>query len=450
MSKLKELLEKRNNLKAEVQAITDITVAEKREMTADERQRVDAIITDETGEMDKINADIKRWEKIEELAAEKIGKQLQEARQERDDAPKAIKVPATAKARHRLKAFQGPEAERDAYITGQFALAMVGQESSQQWLQDHGYNIKAAMSSNNNEKGGYLIPDVTEATIIRLVESFGVLRRNVGRVWPLNSGNINVPKRAGGFTFHWVGESQTINDSDPTLARVSLVAKKGAMLGKIPSELFEDSIVSLGDFLAQEMAFAKAQAEDNAGFNGDGTSAFGGIIGLKSALNAGAKADAPTGDGQTTIGGLKIGVFQQAMGALADYPGIDPKWYMSKPVFENGPARLAVAAGGNTTETIANGMRPMFLGYPVEFTQVLPKGGPTQNITSTIVAYFGDLSMAIAMGDARGLQIRADESVYFASDEIGVRGTCRLDINVHEKGTANEAGAVVAVVGAAS
>jgi len=450
MSKLKELQEKKVALKAELQAITDLTKAEKREMTADEKQRVDAIINDETGEMDKLNADIKRWEKIETLAAEKIGERFKESRQEQNDQPKAIKVPATAKARHRLKAFQGPEAEKEAYITGQFALAMVGRESSQQWLQDQGYNIKAAMSTTNNEKGGYLVPDVTEATIVRLVESFGVLRRNVGRVWPLTSGNINVPKRAGGFTFHWIGESTPIPDSDPTLARVALVAKKGAMLGKIPTELFEDSIVSLGDFLAEEMAYAKAVAEDNAGFNGDGTSAFGGIIGLKNALAAGAKANAPNSDNQTTIGGIKIGVFHQAMGALAEYPGIQPKWFMHKAFFENAAKRLAFAAGGNDAVNFAEGMQQSFLGYPVEFTQVLPSGGPTQSITSTIVAYFGDLSMAIAMGDARGLQIRADESVYFASDEIGVRGTCRLDINVHERGTNNSAGAVVAIVGAAS
>jgi HK97 family phage major capsid protein len=442
MSLLKKLMEQRNDKVATIEATSKL--AEGRNLNETESGEVDSLIK----EVEQLDAQIERQQKIESL---KKSMMIDRHNAEEPQAEaQNFKIPAKAKARHKLKAFSGPDAERDAFVAGQFALAVRGREESREWLQNHGYGVNAAMSSTQNDKGGYLIPDVLEATIVRLVEEYGVLRRNVGRVWPLTNGNLNVPKRAGGFTFQWVGERGTINDSEPTLERVNLLAKKGAMLARVPSELFEDSIVSLGDFLATEMAYAKALAEDQAGFNGDGTSAFGGIKGLKTSLLAGAKSKAPNSDGQTTIGGLKITTFLNAMAQLKQYPGIAPRWYMSAAVFNNAAKRLAFAAGGTSVADFENGMRPSFLGYPVEITQVLPGGSPSATLADTIVAYFGDLSMAVAMGDSRDLRIVADESRYFETDEIGIRGTCRLDINVHETGTSTEGGAVIAVETAAS
>lgn len=452
MSLLKQLEERKADVSASVQAITELVKSEKRDMTDGERKQVDAGFAD----LEKINGDIERARKVEAFKSD-ILKGRHRDNPESPVNPKPtqdpvanVVVPIKERGRGKLQAFDGPNAEKEAYIAGQFGRAIMGHSDAKEWLQARGYEVKAAMSSNDNSKGGFLIPDVLEATIVRLVEQFGVFRRNVGRVWPLASGNINVPKRSGGFTFHWTGEGQEIQESDPTLNLVSLAAKKGAMLGKVPNELFEDSAVSLGDFLAVEMAFAKAYAEDNAGFNGDGSSAFGGIKGLKNILAAGSKAIAPNSDGQTTLAGLKITTFLDAMGKIKQYAGIAPKWYMSQATWENAAKRLALAGGGNSVVDFENGMRPMFLGYPVEVAQVLPAAAPAAALTNTIVAYFGDLAMSVAMGDARQLTVVADQSRYFEFDMTGIRGTCRMDINVHERGTATEGGAVIAVQTAAS
>jgi HK97 family phage major capsid protein len=274
-----------------------------------------------------------------------------------------------------------------------------------------------------------------------LVQSFGVFRQNVGRVWPLRNGSLSVPKHGSGFTWNWVGETSALTASDATLQRINLVAKKGGVLGRISSELFEDSIVSLGDYIATEIAFAKAYAEDDAGFNGDGTQAYGGIVGLENRLAAGAICTAEAND--NTLAELTVAPIHEAMGKLPEYPGIMPAWYMHKTVWENGFKRLAFANGDPSHYQA--GMAPTFMGYPVRFAQVMPSGGPATDLASTIVAYFGDLSQAVAMGDSRGLTIVGDSSVYFTTDEIAIKGTCRLDINVHDIGDANNAGAMVAV-----
>jgi hypothetical protein len=58
------------------------------------------------------------------------------------------------------------------------------------------------------------------------------------------------------------------------------VAKDLAAFGKMTAQLNEDALIDLGDKWAMAAAVAFSYAEDNAAFNGDGTSTYGGITGL--------------------------------------------------------------------------------------------------------------------------------------------------------------------------
>jgi HK97 family phage major capsid protein len=134
--------------------------------------------------------------------------------------------------------------------------------------------------------------------------------------------------------------------------------------------------------------------------------------------------------------------FQGAMAKYIPYAGANPEWYISHAGYHSSMARLKVAGGGNTISDIQAGMRPEFLGYPVNITQVLPGGLGT---TSQTVAYFGDLSFGCAMGDARDLTIMQSEHRYFEYDQVGVRATKRWDIQVHGRGTATSGGPIIAL-----
>ena len=74
----------------------------------------------------------------------------------------------------------------------------------------------------------------------------------------------------------------------------------------------------------------------------------------------------------------------------------------------------------------------MFLGYPVVIAQVMPKS-PAVN---QVVALLGDLSLAASFGDRRATTLQfsdvADNA--FIQDEIVIRGTERMDVNVHDVG----------------
>jgi hypothetical protein len=232
-----------------------------------------------------------------------------------------------------------------------------------------------------------------------------------------------------------------ITPSDAAFASVALVAKKLGILTQISSELLEDSIIQLADLLATEFAYSLAVAEDAAGFLGDGGGTYGGITGLESALAAGSLVT--TASNVDTFAELTLGTVDAAVGKLARYPGIRPEWYMHSSAWSNAFERLAFAAGGSTAQNVGEGMGMMFKGYPVNFVQSLPSGIDSTDLSGEIFAYFGDLSMAAAMGDCRGITIASDASKYFAEDALAVRCTERFDINVHDVGDSSNAGAMV-------
>ena len=105
------------------------------------------------------------------------------------------------------------------------------------------------------------------------------------------------------------------------------------------------------------------------------------------------------------------------------------------------------AAGGNTVADIANGVVPRFLGSEVVFTQVLPDSDAA---ASSLVAYYGDLSLAATMGSRRDVSVKILNELYAASDQIGIQATSRSGITVHEVGSGSAGGPLIGVQLAAS
>ncbi len=446
MLTVKALKEQKAEMEDKILAIVTSAKKDERENTPEELAEIDLLqgVGDSKGKIGEVQTALDRAIRVEETQ-----KQIALSRVKPDFTPDGqIKLPETkivipsSQIRGNLKAFKGDNAMEDAFVCGQWAAATLGNNShARDWCKNHGIDIQNAMSTDSNTAGGFTVPDPLESTVIRLVEEYGVFRRNIGRVWPMPNGSLKVPKRNGGFTTYYVGENTAITASDVAFAQVSLQANKLAALTQISNELFEDTAVALGDILAQEFAYAFAVAEDAAGFLGDGTSTYGGIQGLANALAAGAVET--TASGVDTFDELTIATFHNAQAKLARYPGIMPKWYISQVGYETSMKRLAFAAGGNTVENFAGGMALSFMGFPVEISQTLPGTSGTTDHSDVRFGYFGDLSMAAAMGDSRGMTVRSDPSVYFTQDALAICATERYDITVHDIGTATLAGAVV-------
>jgi len=431
---------------AKIDAILAIAAEEKREPTAEESAEIDAIQGTETtqGTLQKLQAHKARIVRHDTIKAANLGRHIGGHQVGGDEpgmvtgieAPKAIKVPATAKRHGRVKHFKGPNAEADAYVTGRFLMAVIGNhQQSKAWLQDHG--VKMIHTSDENDKGGFLVPEVLENALIDLKEEFGMFRQYAMN-WPMTSDTSLVPRRVSGFVTYFVGQGQEITPSTMKLDQVRLEAKKLAALTKFSSELNEDSIISVADLYAREFAYALSLREDELGFLGDGTSSSGGIVGLQSALNTGSISIAT---GITAASNLTLANFHNVKAKLPRFRGIQPAWYCNSAFYEETMARLQVAAGGNTVTDVANGAVERFLGAPVRFIEVLPDTAAT----NVKVAYYGDLAMAATMGTRRGVTLSADSSVFFTSDALALKVTERFDINVHERGTETKAGPIIAM-----
>jgi len=436
MKTIKALREEREQLIAKSQAFIALATEEKRELTAEETAEIDAINSD-NGLIVQIDNQIARLEKVEARA-----KQI---------AAASANIPAVHSGNDSAT-FEVPRAERgykpknfadtaDSYLAGRWAAATIfDHKESRHWLDSNGFEIYNSLSTSNNESAGYLVPSVLENSIITHVPRYGAFARNVGMQKPLVNGSWSGPREREGVTFYYPAEESATTESTPKFGLVSLKANDAVALIKVSRNLDQDAISAMGDQISSMFARGIALAQDQAGFLGDGGATYGGMTGLKNALAAGCDV---TATAITTFGALTMENFVSVVGKLPDWPGAMPKWYISKPGYYASMARLQLAGGGNAVADLGNGPVLQFLGYPVEFVDVLPKALTT--LTGQRVAYFGDLSYAAVMGTARNMTVEADRSVYFTQRQIAVQAFTRYDINVYEVGTASEAGGMIAL-----
>jgi len=451
----KELREKLAALIAEVDTIVAVATEEKRELTDEEKTRIDAIqgVEGKPGELDKIKAEEERALKIENLrtvrARELLGAALSVqtphiAGGDGESLSSRIVVPRNQSVFGKLKAFSGDTAPQDAYVSGLWiAATFYGHKPSRNTLESIG--LQNAMSESEDDRGGIFVPVEMERAIIRLVESYGVIRQ-FSNVVPMSSDRKVQPVRVSGLTATPVAETKRSNEGSNTVAaqdviwtNIELIARKWKVVCKWSDELDEDSLIRMADAVAVEAALAFAYSEDNCGFNGDATSTYHGINGVLNALAAGSLYTAATGN--TAFSTLDLADFEGMAGQLPDYPGITPAWFISKEGYFASMHRLQMAAGGNTASNIEMGGRREFLSYPVVFTNVLNKVLTAQ--TSTKILAFGDLRLGAMFGDRRSMTMSLTDQRYWDEDQIAVKATERFDFNVHSKGTATEAGAVL-------
>ncbi len=442
MRTAREIQDNLGEVRDELDAIIAVAEREERELSADESKRVTEIVDTVVPELNK---QLVTATKIDRERAQRSAKRFNEEIEAQQIASGSvdtsanqnvgrfgsIKIPAKARVYGQLKAYQGDTAERDAYVAGNVILAgLYGTPSAIQFCQNHGLQVKSSMTTSDNGKGGFLVPDEMSRALVRLREERGIFPRYASSV-PMGSDIMRVPRLLSDVTAYWVGESADITASDAALGEAELMARKLAALTKVSSELDEDSVISIADMITTSMAYAMADKIDNAGFLGDGTSTYGGILGLKNALSSSATSTAATGNDAAS--NLDLADFEAAAGMLPAYPGISPRWYMHKAFYYASAVRLMDAAGGNNNVTLSNGASEMmFLGYPVTFVQVLPS--TTTTLASTIYGFFGDLRLAATFGTRRSVRTEVSTERYFESDMIGIKTTERVAISIHERG----------------
>jgi len=343
-----------------------------------------------------------------------------------------------------LRHFGGDE--QRAYRAGMWARAVVYQDGrAARWCNDHDLNMRA-LSEGVLTAGGALVPDEMAASIIDLREQFGAMRR-LARVVPMGSDTLLMPRRTGSGSAAWTGENTTITQGNATFDQVQLVAKKLAGLTLISTELAEDAVIDVAAYLAEDFAQVFAESEDDAWLNGDGTSTYGGITGIRVKIidgthTAGA-VDAASGI--DTLAEITAADLDSVVAVLPAFALTNTQWLGSSPANALVFQALAAASGG-TTMTERGGLRvSAYAGWPIQVSQKMPTS--TGDLSNVAMILVGDFSRASTVGDRRGFRVQILTERYADQDSIGVKVTERIDIVNHDLGDNTTAGPVAALVG---
>ena len=467
---MKSKMELQADIEEEVdkaQAINDKAIAEKRELTPLEASRWEAIIG-KGGTIEKAQAALDASEAENERRGA-LALRNQAMQKSYSNGPLGlVKSPSAmfpgmepitmngntpqAEPRLRSRKLRAFTDERDAYDSGQWLKAFLARsrngydETAESHCQQRGWEIMNTASEGSPTAGGYLVPTPLSNAIHDVRELAGVSRA-LARVVPMSSDTLDVAKKTAGHTVYYPGEAAAITDTEQTWGRVTLNAKKRAILSYISQELNDDSVIPIMDDIASQMGLDLAIQEDKEFIKGDGTSTYGNVSGLITEVGSAGTQDATTGS--DTWPELAMVDFTDTMSLLASkYWARGTAWLCSSQFYYSVMLNLAADAGGNTLGSIESGSAPgmpMFLGAPVFFSAQCP----TATAASTIACYFGSFNSGVMIGDRLGVRIAMSDQYAFNTDRLAIRATTRYDIQCHDVGTAALAGAVVALKTAA-
>lgn len=353
------------------------------------------------------------------------------------------------------KAFpgHGPEVDAKYQRAGNFLRAVIFEDTrAKEWCALNGVAIRKAASESIDSAGGALVPVELSKAIIDIREQYGAFRRAT-RIVPMASDTTVMPRRVGGMTAYFMNENNpNATQSQAIVDDVNLTAKKIGAFVLASTEIEEDSLPDLVDYLANEIAWAFAQKEDDCAFNGDGTSLYAGMRGIGTIALDGnhAIAKVTAASGHNTFGGT-AGIDNNDLGALmgAVRASAIPNaaWYASQVCFSRTMIALAAGAGGGALYVADwNGvMTPYFSGFPVVMCAKLPT--VTTSLSGKVMLAFGDMYQGAVLGERRGITIKRSTDAYLHHDQLAILGTERFTANIHDMGDNSNAGSLAVLVG---
>lgn len=368
-----------------------------------------------------------------------------EVTEERSEKARVEAVPFSG----RLRAFAKAE---DAYKAGMWFKAKGGDAEAKRWCQDHGVEVRALGGASG--AGSNFVPDVLSSTVLRLVDQYSAFAQNATSI-QMPSDVVLFPKRTAGNSAAWISENSAITPADPNATQVTVTAKKLAAAVVVSSELLQDSIVSIADWVAAELALGISNAVEAAAWSGNPSNAPGvaGLVtshagGLLKTTTSGQSttydyaASLVTAAGDTPDEVTKANLLAM-MAAVPQHSRQGAKWFVSPFFFSTCMQALDLNQGGSVG--LSQGMGLTFLGSPVVLTDRLPSGADS---TGVVMALYGNLANSSIYGTRAGLEIQSSDQVNFLSDQTVIRAVARVGISHHTIGSDTVAGPMIALVGA--
>lgn len=279
--------------------------------------------------------------------------------------------------------------------------------------------LKAAdpMVEGTDASGGYLVPAITKAEILKLIETYGQARSTF-RVIPMGSTDtLNIPKKVTGTSASVVAEGSAITAHKPTLGIVTLAAKKLGDIIVFSNQLLADANVSVYQYLIELMSMAVAKAEDSEFFAGDGTN-FTGVFNGSHTFGAESTVTAYTA---ITRKDLLEAIYSIDQALLRN-----ASWLMNPLVYSE-IMGLADSNGRPLVNDAFGNLNPSLFGFPVKLIQSAPYTGAS----GQPIVLFGDFTNSF-IGDKGKISIAlsgegvVSSTSMFETDSSAIRITERV------------------------
>lgn len=290
--------------------------------------------------------------------------------------------------------------------------------------------VQNAMSSTDPGSGGFLIPEEFRAELLRASLETSIVRPRA-RVIPMASLRAAIPtidatsnasSVMGGVIAYWTEEAAALTQSQPSFGRVVLEAKKLTAYTEIPSELRQDSAISVDAVIGEAFPLAISYYEDDGFLVGTGA---GMPLGALSNNNNARILQAKEATQLTTtiLWENLVKMYSRMLpSSLAS-----AVWVVSPDTFpELATMALSVGTGGSAV-WLNNGVQgpPMtILGRPVLVSEKVPALEDSATLGGDV--NFVDFGQYL-IGDRMAMSAAVSTEYKFGNDLIAVRVIERVD-----------------------
>lgn len=309
-------------------------------------------------------------------------------------------------------------------------------------LMEKGYDArfqKTAMSYLTDTTGGTLVAPPEMGEIIPLMRNQSAVDRAGARTIPLPpQGKWVAPRVTNPTTGYWIGENTAVTESNPTTGQAEMMAKKLAVMVRVPNELFKYASVSADALLRTDIAKTLALGFDYACLYGTSGAQPKGLKFYDSTnevLTYTASVTGTDGDTLQPQDGYKMAA--QIEDRNFDLAGW--KWIM-RPRFWGNIASFRASSGAVTTadqlglfvqdltRKLGDGAAPNWCGYPVVRSSQLPNN-LTKGSGTTLTEIWGGIWSEFLMGMYGAVEfaqsVQGDSE--FTNDQTRIRGILHCD-----------------------
>lgn len=293
----------------------------------------------------------------------------------------------------------------------------------------HG-TTKTNLSVGTDSAGGFLVPDIIQADILRIALDSSVIFGRARKI-PMTSNRLEIPNESTGVSVDWIVEAGTVTvtAAEPAFGINILDAKKLGARALITVEMVDYSLVAVFPYLMSIFGEAIGRELDQEAMEGDGTN----LTGVSAAPGINTVGNEVTG---ATVTYTQLVTQMYAAGEESTRVGA--AWFMNPGIF--GSIVGLIDSNGRPLVmdgNIQNSPFPTLLGKPTYLTNVLDVTGTTGGQGQLGSIFFGD-PQTLIFGMAAALRMGVSEHAQWATDQLDFKITQRVGFTVATPGAWTE------------